>query len=355
MKITVAWHVLTGNIMTVFANLKPDAEVALTFGILKRFRELIFIGTRLSVLSKLEWAVAEFPKKMSNKHKFFTPAVNDIFSPSTHWEHCLILENDLIDILKYIPIHASMPSENLKVCSPKLADVFVRACFLLEVAFKGISNDRTDRIIKYLKHNRYPWFLNLVNGKKVCGKGCKLDIIDWLTSYEEYCSLSTLEVRVRYSQKISDVWINQMLMNRPFVGMEIENNIVTKTPELWKKYTTVKHKFYSYPKILNLEVTLDALSALISFTAVVPQVRRLLCDHGYIQDNCRNPINIDHFGRRVDGCFQKDEWVNHRKLVLEGREHEDSAPAIACVSNLFVVPITGDYKKVQMWSGLEKS
>ena len=87
---------------------------------------------------------------MINKHKYFTTAINDIFSPSTHWEHCLLLENDLIDILKYIPIHASMPSENLKVCSPKLANVFVRACFLLEAAFKGISNDPTDRIIKYL-------------------------------------------------------------------------------------------------------------------------------------------------------------------------------------------------------------
>ena len=63
MKITVAWHVLTGNIMTVFANLKPDAEVALTFGILKRFRELIFIGAILFILSKLEWSIAEYKIK----------------------------------------------------------------------------------------------------------------------------------------------------------------------------------------------------------------------------------------------------------------------------------------------------
>ncbi|MGR3294076.1 MAG: hypothetical protein ACUZ9M_08705 [Candidatus Scalindua sp.] len=161
----------------------------------------------------------------------------------------------MLEILRYIPIHVSMPSENLKVCSPKLADIFVRACFLLEAAFKGISNDPTDRIINYLKQNKYPWFQYLLEGKNREGKNCKLNICDFITFYEEYCSLGTLEVRVMYSRNISDVWINQMLMIRPFVGMEIENNIVTKSPEWWRKHTTVKHNFYSYPKILNLEVT----------------------------------------------------------------------------------------------------
>lgn len=291
---------------------------------------------------------------MNTKHKYFSPTLNDTFSPSTHWEHCLILENDMLDILKYIPIHVSMPSENLKVCSPKLVDIFTKACFLLEAAFKGILNDPTDRIKNYLKQNKYSWSRNLLKGKKVCGKGDDLVIIDWLTFYEKYCSLSTLEARVKYSQNISDAWINQMLMIRPFGEMKSEDDKITKAPEWWRKYTTIKHNFYSYPKTLNLEVTLDALSALISFTAVVPQVRRLLCDHGYIQDNCKNPISIDRFGRRVDGCFQKDEWVNHRELVLEGYENEEFIPAIACVSNLFVVPIAGDYKKIQMWYGLEK-
>ena len=107
-------------------------------------------------------------------------------------------------------------------------------------------------------------------------------------------------------------------------------------------------------KILNLETTLIALSALISFTAVVPQVRRLLCDHGYIQDNSKKPISIDRFGRRLENQFVKDEWVNHREMVLEEYENEKSLPAIACVSNLFIEPFVGDYKKMQIWSGLEK-
>lgn len=50
-----------GGIIAIFMSLKLGAGVALTFGILKRFRELIFIGTGLFVLSKLEWAVAESP------------------------------------------------------------------------------------------------------------------------------------------------------------------------------------------------------------------------------------------------------------------------------------------------------
>ncbi len=50
-----------GGIIAVFASLKLGAGIALTFGILKRFRELLFIGTGLFVLSKLEWAIAESP------------------------------------------------------------------------------------------------------------------------------------------------------------------------------------------------------------------------------------------------------------------------------------------------------
>lgn len=291
---------------------------------------------------------------MSSKPNFFSQAINDTFSPSTHWEHCLLLENDMLDILKYIPIQVYMPSNNFKVCSAKIVDVFVRACFLFEAAVKGISNDPTDRIKNYLKQNKYPWFQYLLEGKKCDGTVRSLNICDFLTFYEEYCSLSTLEVRVRYSQNISDIWINQMLMIRPFQDMEIKNNIVKKSPKWWSIYTAIKHNFYSYPNILNLEVTLDALSALISFTAVVPQVRRLLCDHGYIQDNCKNPISIDRFGRRSGGHFQKDKWVNHREMVLEGYEDEKSLPAIVCLSNLFIVPLVGDYKRVQIWSGLEK-
>ena len=52
-----------GGIIAIFMSLKLGAGVALTFGILKRFRELIFIGAGLFVLSKLEWAIAESPTK----------------------------------------------------------------------------------------------------------------------------------------------------------------------------------------------------------------------------------------------------------------------------------------------------
>ncbi len=48
-----------GGIIAIFMSLKLGASIALTFGILKRFRELLFIGAGLFVLSKLEWAVAE--------------------------------------------------------------------------------------------------------------------------------------------------------------------------------------------------------------------------------------------------------------------------------------------------------
>ncbi|MBT6228083.1 MAG: TIGR00374 family protein, partial [Candidatus Scalindua sp.] len=50
-----------GGIIAIFVSLKLSAGVALTFGILRRFRELLWTGAGLLVLSKLEWAVAESP------------------------------------------------------------------------------------------------------------------------------------------------------------------------------------------------------------------------------------------------------------------------------------------------------
>lgn len=52
-----------GGIIAIFMSLKLSASAALTFGILRRFRELIWTGTGLFVLSKLEWAIAESPIK----------------------------------------------------------------------------------------------------------------------------------------------------------------------------------------------------------------------------------------------------------------------------------------------------
>ncbi len=50
-----------GGIIAIFVSLKLSASIALTFGILRRFRELIWTGAGLFILSRLEWAIAESP------------------------------------------------------------------------------------------------------------------------------------------------------------------------------------------------------------------------------------------------------------------------------------------------------
>jgi putative membrane protein len=50
-----------GGIIAIFVALKLSASIALTFGILRRLRELIWTVAGLFVLSKLEWAIAESP------------------------------------------------------------------------------------------------------------------------------------------------------------------------------------------------------------------------------------------------------------------------------------------------------
>lgn len=289
-----------------------------------------------------------------NKENFFCQT-HKSFSPSLHWEHCLWLEEELLKIIDVVPLFSSMPKENFEISSPKIVNIFANTCFLLEAAMKNISNEPTDRIINYLKENKFNWCKFFLEGKNREGKSKPLDICDFLTFYEGYCSLTSLEARIRYSRKISDVWINNLLTAQPFYDMQIENSLVTKSPSWWNAYNQIKHNFYSYPKTINLEIALEALAGLLSFTAVVPQMRRLLCDHGYIQDNQRKSIGIHDFGRRENNCFKKDEWVGIKEMVLLGSENNDTMPAVACVSNLFIVQFKGDYRKYTMWSGLGKS
>jgi len=54
-----------GGIIAVFMSLKLSASVALTFGILRRLRELIWTGAGLFIFSKLEWTIEE-PTSIEN-------------------------------------------------------------------------------------------------------------------------------------------------------------------------------------------------------------------------------------------------------------------------------------------------
>jgi hypothetical protein len=264
----------------------------------------------------------------------------------------LLLEDEMLQLLKYVPIDSSMPKANLKISSPKLVDIFSKTCFLLEAAFKGISKDPTDRIITFLQESNAPWSGNLLKGFNRKGKKIKLDICDFLSFYEQYCSLSKLELRIKYLGNISDAWINNMIVSWPYQLMDLKDQFIEKAPNWWNIYNNIKHNFYSYSKQLTLEITLDALAGLISFTAVVPQMRRLLCDHGFIKDDHGKRITLEKFGKKVNGQFQKDEWVRHDQLVFADHLDDVSLPPIACVSNLFVVQFVGDYKHVTLWSGL---
>ncbi len=54
-----------GGIIAIFVSLKLSASIALTFGILRRFRELIWTGAGLFIFSKLEWTIEE-PTSIEN-------------------------------------------------------------------------------------------------------------------------------------------------------------------------------------------------------------------------------------------------------------------------------------------------
>jgi uncharacterized protein (TIRG00374 family) len=54
-----------GGIIAIFVSLKLSASIALTFGILRRLRELIWTGAGLFIFSKLEWTIEE-PTSIEN-------------------------------------------------------------------------------------------------------------------------------------------------------------------------------------------------------------------------------------------------------------------------------------------------
>ena len=57
-----------GGIVAIFVSMKLGAGIALTFGILRRFRELVWTGAGLFVLSKLEWAIADSVPSEGDNH-----------------------------------------------------------------------------------------------------------------------------------------------------------------------------------------------------------------------------------------------------------------------------------------------
>jgi uncharacterized protein (TIRG00374 family) len=57
-----------GGIIAIFVSLKLSAGIALTFGILRRFRGLVWAGAGLFVLSKLEWAIADSVPSEGDNH-----------------------------------------------------------------------------------------------------------------------------------------------------------------------------------------------------------------------------------------------------------------------------------------------
>lgn len=57
-----------GGIIVIFKSLGLSASIALTFGILRRMRELIWISFGLFLLSKLEWGVAE-KENVTRRHR----------------------------------------------------------------------------------------------------------------------------------------------------------------------------------------------------------------------------------------------------------------------------------------------
>lgn len=274
------------------------------------------------------------------------------FSASMHWENCLLLEKEMMQILEWAPIGPDEFDANLRLTGPKLVDILTKSCFLLEASFKGIYEMYDKRLESFLHSVNKSWARNLLQSKNCHGKGNELGMLDYLTFFNEYCALYSLEPRLKYSQHVSDAWVNNFRTFAPFRELKLDDGIVIQAPAWWNMYNKVKHEFYSYPSFLTLESSLESLAVLISFSAVVPQMRRLLCDHGFIRDNAQRPVSITTFGRRNGGAFERDELVRHIDLVIDGHENDEFMPPMACVTNLFVIQIVGDYRTMQSWSGL---
>ena len=208
----------------------------------------------------------------------------------THWDYMLLLEEDVIDILKYIePVQ-----ENLNTYGPKLAKALLSICSEIDVALKSLRDQQA-----------------LSTHKEIAEIRTIKDARQMVQAYfiEEF---RESHVRIGYCSIVFKPWKT---------WWKEDGNNSNKNPSWWISYNKVKHnRIENYPNA-NLENVLNALAAL------------------FIVDTCLYRLMFrDTTGNRAPASLTKP-----KKLLFTGTKRLGSGEALyvknhsLCVSSGFHV------------------
>jgi len=166
-----------------------------------------------------------------------------IFNTGDLFEQYVIIEEDFINIIKYIPLER----ENFKLVSPRFSDILIRCGVATEIFFR-----------EWLNHFE---FSNRSDILKLREKK-RLNINDFYKVFIDRIKNSQVYVR----QLDEDIF--------PFV--EWEEHVV---PDWWDSYNNIKHHKADKQKNATLESALNALAALFLLHCKQADTFRYLCKY----------------------------------------------------------------------------
>jgi len=170
------------------------------------------------------------------------------------YEQYQIIEQDFINFIKIVPLNDPY---HLKVHSPILRDIIIRACVQIEIFFKEWAK------FECSKNNIHPLFkdYNRVDKRtKKIGGVRNWNFGDYFIFKESFIREREIHVRPM-NNYISpfESWINEK-----------------EPPVWWQTYNSIKHNGLNAKTDANLKNTLDSLGALFTLHCVNHHSRRFL-------------------------------------------------------------------------------
>jgi hypothetical protein len=152
--------------------------------------------------------------------------IESIFGTGDLFEQYAIIEEDFVNIIKYIPLE----KENFDIYSPRLSDILIRCCVSIEIFFREWLNHYSfskNEKIRELRDKR------------------RLTINDFYIAFSD-------------SLKDSNVYIRQLNSDLYPFKEWTENS----APKWWDSYNKIKHNKTEKHNNANLESALNALAGL---------------------------------------------------------------------------------------------
>jgi hypothetical protein len=169
-----------------------------------------------------------------------------------------LIEDDLLEILKYIP----PAGQNLETFSPRLANLIIESCGLLDSVLRQISPDPAN-----------------VDGRSIARHN--LDILD-------YAKLYAAKYGIAAAKSILLIMPPRYIC--PFQEwMGLVSGGDYQPVAWWRTHTELKHDRIANLKKARLEVAVDSLCGLHQIIGTLPEFARAVLAHGWVLGKKTSP------------------------------------------------------------------